>query len=214
MNVKNILGVLMLSIIASSILIYSCKLNEDIVDNQNYKPSDESTIMVFAGASLTDVLNEIIDSFEVNYPVKIQTNVASSGTLARQISQGEIPDLYLSSNKKWLNYVDSLGFLKSEFNTVIAQNNLVLIAPVKSSINPFAINNKTNLASLLKEERLSIGDPQHVPAGMYAKQSLEHYGCFSQVQHKVLKVKDVRSALMMVELEETPLGIVYKTDAL
>ena len=174
---------------------------------------NEKPILVFAAASLTDVLSEIVDSFQVKYKVEVKTNMASSGTLARQIEQGGGADVYISASKKWAAYVDSLGFIKKDFTSNIAKNELVLIAPLKSERDLAVIDSSLNFVSLLGDGRLSMGDPSHVPAGKYAKQSLEYFGWYSQLQNKILPAKDVRSALKMVEMEESPVGIVYHTDA-
>ncbi|MBN1952197.1 MAG: molybdate ABC transporter substrate-binding protein [Bacteroidales bacterium] len=177
------------------------------------RATDENTILVYSAASLTDVLSEIIDSFELKYPVKVQTNLASSGTLARQIEQGGAPDVFISASKRWADYVDSSGYLLSGFKTEIARNELVLIAPANSSLQVAAIDSSLNFVSLLGKERLSMGDPTHVPAGSYARQSLDYFGWTSKLKGKILPAKDVPSALMLVEMEEVPLGIVYRTDA-
>ena len=41
----------------------------------------------------------------------------------------------------------------------------------------------------------------------------EYFGWYNDLQGKLLPAKDVRSALMVVEMEEAPVGIVYRTDA-
>jgi molybdate transport system substrate-binding protein len=170
-------------------------------------------IMVFAGAGLTDVLSEIIDSFEILNPIKVQTNMASSGTLARQIEQGADPDIFISASTHWADYVDSLGYILPGTKVPIAKNELVLIAALNSSVKVAAIDSSLDFMSLLGKYRLSMGDPAHVPAGSYAKESLEYYGWFDKLEGKILPAKDVRSALMVVEFDEAPLGIVYHTDA-
>ncbi len=170
--------------------------------------------MVFAAASLTDVLDEIVDSFEVKYNVEVKTNMASSGKLARQIEQGGQPDVYISASKKWANYVDSLGYILKGFKSELAYNELVLIAPVESSLNVASIDKDLDFNALIGDGKLSMGDPSHVPAGKYAKQSLAYYSWYKNAYEKMLPAKDVRSALMYVEMNEAPVGIVYKTDAL
>ncbi len=177
------------------------------------KKEAKKEIMVFSAASLTDVLAEIADSFEVKYNVEVKTNMASSGTLARQIEQGGKPDVYISASKKWANYVDSLGFFIKGYKTQIAKNELVLIAPKESSLSVDAINGDLDIIALLGDGRLSMGDPSHVPAGRYAKQSLTYYKWYDKLSDKMLPAKDVRSALMVVEMNEAPVGIVYRTDA-
>lgn len=202
-----------IAMITVFVMLFSCGTNPEkaveSVDIISVKPE----IMVFSAASLTDVLGEIVDSFEVKYGAVVQTNMASSGTLARQIEQGGAPDVYISASKKWANYVDSLGFILPGFKGGIARNELVLIAPHNSSIEVGVIDSTLGFVSLLGTERLSMGDPAHVPAGKYAKQSLVYYGWFDKLKDKTLPAKDVRSALMVIEMEEAPLGVVYRTDA-
>ena len=192
------------------LMIVSCGNGSKSTDTDK----KEQNIMVFAAASLTDVLSEIIDSFEVKYQVKIQTNMASSGTLARQIEQGGTPDVYISASKKWADYVDSIGGLLPGTKMQIVKNELALIAPQNSPVKVAEIDGSLDIISMLGNNRLSMGDPAHVPAGRYAKQALEYFGWWSQLENRILPGKDVRSALMVVEMGESPLGIVYRTDAL
>jgi molybdate transport system substrate-binding protein len=58
-----------------------------------------------------------------------------------------------------------------------------------------------------------VGDPDHVPAGIYAKAALEKLGVWEQVKDHLAAAQSVRAALTFVERAETPLGIVYATDA-
>ena len=203
------------SIISALLVIglqISCGSRGNKSDENKVKPKQQ--VMVFAAASLTDVMAEIVDSFEVSHNVKVKLNLASSGTLARQIEQGGTPDVFISASKRWANYVDSLGVVVAGYKSEVAQNELVLVAPKSSIVKAATINCSLNFVSLLGKGRLSIGDPSHVPAGRYAKQALEYYGWYDQLKKKMLPAKDVRSALMVVEMGEAPVGIVYRTDAL
>lgn len=197
-----------LCLIVATVVMTSCSGGAKKTDTE--APAE---ITVFAAASLTNVLAELIDSFAVGNDVKIITNMASSGTLARQIEQGGTPELFISASKKWANYVDSLGYVISPYKDEIALNDLVFVAPKESSIEAFEVDSTLDLQSMLNGSRLSIGDPSHVPAGKYAKQSLDYYGWYEKLSYSYLPAKDVRSALMVVELGEAPLGIVYRTDA-
>ena len=72
---------------------------------------------------------------------------------------------------------------------------------------------KTDWTSLLKGGRLAVGDPQHVPAGIYAKEALQKLGAREMLSPKLAPAEDVRGALALVERNEAPLGIVYGSDA-
>nr|VUD26051.1 molybdate-binding periplasmic protein [Salmonella sp. NCTC 7297] len=57
----------------------------------------------------------------------------------------------------------------------------LVVAPKASEQKPFTIDNKTDWIRLLNGGRLAVGDPQHVPAGIYAKE-----GCKSWAHGKRL----------------------------
>ena len=58
-----------------------------------------------------------------------------------------------------------------------------------------------------------MGDPAHVPAGLYGREALTKLGLWDGVKDRVAPASDVRSALLLVERGEAPAGIVYATDA-
>ncbi|WP_282037160.1 molybdate ABC transporter substrate-binding protein [Saccharicrinis aurantiacus] len=179
----------------------------------NSKKDAQNRLVVFAGAGLTDALTEICDSFFITNGVEVKLNLASSGTLARQIEQGGEPDLYISASKRWADYIDSLGYVVDQQKTMVAGNKLSLIQPINSKTS-VDIDSAIIWSDILADDYFSIGDPSHVPAGKYAVAALKHYGWYTAIKPKMLPAKDVRSALMVVELGEVPYGIVYKTDAL
>jgi len=161
-------------------------------------------------ASLTDVITALADSAEKELGVELKLNLSSSGTLARQITE-QIPcDIFISASKRWMDYIDEKGFSIPETRCIPAQNKLVLIIPRGKKLQkPFEL---INLPSSL-DSRLSIGDPAHVPAGKYAVEALHSLKIYHSLSDRILPAKDVRSALMIVELGEANFGIVYKTDA-
>ncbi len=92
-------------------------------------------------------------------------------------------------------------------------NSLVVVAPKASVQKDFTIDSKTNWTSLLNGGRLAVGDPEHVPAGIYAKEALQKLGAWDTLSPKLAPAEDVRGALALVERNEAPLGIVYGSDA-
>ncbi|WP_348253736.1 molybdate ABC transporter substrate-binding protein, partial [Salmonella enterica] len=61
--------------------------------------------------------------------------------------------------------------------------------------------------------RLAVGDPQHLPAGIYAKEALQKVGAWQTLEPKLAPAEDVRGALALVERNEAPLAIVYGSAA-
>lgn len=156
-------------------------------------------------------MNEIAKAFEAETGVLIRFNFASSGTLARQIEHGAEPSLFISANKKWSDYVSEQDLTEKGWENCVARNALVVVAPKDSELALFTFADE--LLSKLNG-KLAIGDPRHVPAGEYAMQALEKGQLVKGVETNLLPTKDVRSALMVVELGEAKLGMIYKTDAL
>ena len=109
---------------------------------------------------------------------------------------------------------DALQQIADQYQTekVLVGNELVLIAPAKSSVNSVDVA-KGEWIKGLKDSYLSVGDPAHVPAGQYAEESLTKLNLWDQVKDKLARAKDVRGALALVERAEAPYGIVYGTDA-
>ncbi len=193
-------------VVLAAMLVCSCHHNQSKVSTKK--------ITVAAGAGMKNVIAEVIDSFKIHHAdVEFVTNWAASGVLAKQMKQGNVPDVFLAANKKWVDYVDSLGVIVDNSSAVIARNQLVVVAPKQSELSSIVFNDQLDIAKLLGEGRLSIGDPSYVPVGAYAKQSLQYYGLFDDVKDKVMMAKDVRSALWVVELGEVPLGIVFRSES-
>ena len=68
------------------------------------------------------------------------------------------------------------------------------------------------LAAALDGGRLAIGDPAHVPAGIYAEAALKSLGLWDSVADKTARTADVRAALALVDRGEAAAGIVYRSD--
>ena len=61
--------------------------------------------------------------------------------------------------------------------------------------------------------RLALGDPDHVPAGLYAKAALQSLGLWDRVAPRIAAAAHVRAALALVERGAAAAGVVYASDA-
>lgn len=177
------------------------------------KAGQPETVTVFAAASTTNALTDIGKMFEDKGMGKLVPSFASSSTLAKQIENGAPANLFISADEKWMSYLQERKLIDPSSRFDLLGNRLVLIAPSKSKVKEVAIGPGFDLAKLLGNERLAMGNPEHVPAGIYAKQALEKLGVWKDVEPKVARSEDVRAALTLVERGEAPFGIVYATDA-
>ncbi|MGD9158895.1 MAG: molybdate ABC transporter substrate-binding protein [Desulfobacteraceae bacterium] len=174
----------------------------------------EEDLILFAAASTTNAVTEAVKIYETRGLGKIKTSFASSSTLAKQIANGAPADIYLSANKKWMDYLEQKGAVQKQTRFDLLGNRIALIVPSQSPVRTIDIKKSLDISSLLGSDgRLATGDPEHVPAGIYGKQALETLGLWEKINGRIAPMKDVRAALVMVERAETPLGLVYTTDA-
>ena len=171
--------------------------------------ADSSTkIIVSAAASLQDVMREIQPLYEATVPnTTILYNFGSSGSLQQQIEQGAPVDVFLSASPKQIDLLEQRGLLVSDSRRDVLTNSVVLIAP---SDNPIVTRFDTLGSDQL--QRLSIGEPNSVPAGQYGKEILESLGLYSSLQSKIVFAKDVRQVLSYVATGNIDAGLVYRTD--
>ncbi|WP_420820629.1 molybdate ABC transporter substrate-binding protein [Serratia microhaemolytica] len=170
-------------------------------------------ITLFAASSLTNALQQIAEQYQQAHDVRIVSSFASSSTLARQIEQGAPADIFISADQLWMDYLWQKKQLLPETRYTLLGNALVLISSQSVQFAPIEINNHTDWIKLLAGGRLALGDPAHVPIGLYAKQALENLGSWATVAPHLARANNVRSALALVERQEAPLGIVYRSDA-
>lgn len=169
-------------------------------------------LLVFAAASLTNALGDISADWQKTSGVTVRLSFAASSVLARQIEAGGKADVFLSADQEWMDYLQSRGLIDQTTRRDLVGNRLVLIAPADSRTQ-LRIAPGFPLARALSGGRLATGDPDTVPVGRYARSALTSLGLWDEIQHRLVRADNVRSAMMYVARGEAPLGIVYTTDA-
>ena len=181
--------------------------------------AENNNLLVYAAASTNTILIDIQKRWKKNNDINIRISSASSSALAKQIISGAPANIYISASWEWVKEIKKLNLLDDNYVVPLFENKLVLIAPINSPTNYINILNTENLTKLFKEKlinsRISIADPTHVPAGIYTKQALIKLNIWKQLNKTNMAWGgDVRRALKFVALGNSPLGIVYHTDAI
>lgn len=166
-------------------------------------------ILVFAAASTKDVIDQIAAEFAKSGGGHVVSSFAASGDLAKQIENGAPAAIFISADQKWMDYAAQRKLIVADSRRNLLGNALVLIAPSDSTM-PAGVD---GIAGKLGGGKLALADPDAVPAGRYAKASLQKLGQWDAVQPSVVSAKDVRATLAFVERGEAAAGIVYATDA-
>lgn len=178
------------------------------------RPSEDRPLDLFAAASLREVLDAAAAQYNRSSGRRVRATYAGSAQLARQIAQGAPADLFISADEDWMDWLEGRGLIEIAARRRLAANRLVLVAPASAS----ASAGKIDLASpdavvqRLGEGRLAIAEAS-VPAGRYGRQALMRLNLWSEVKDRLAPTADVRAALALVARGETPLGVVYATDA-
>lgn len=167
---------------------------------------------MFAAASLTDAMNDIVKMYAAKSGVGVKSSYAASSALARQIENGAPADLFFSADDEWMDYLDKRSLIEKGTRVDRLGNRLVLIAPAGPA-RKVEIRKGFDLAGLLGNSRLSTGDPSSVPVGRYARQALTYFGVWQIAEPRLARADNVRVAMSYVERGEAPFGIVYSTDA-
>jgi molybdate transport system substrate-binding protein len=171
----------------------------------------QGVVTVFAASSASDCLNAIARTYEAARKVTVRLNLASSSVLARQIDQGARCDVFLSADIEWMDYLAQRTNIQAATRQNLLGNRLVIVTPAN---RPLAV--KMDRSFDLPKSfagRLAVGDPDHVPAGKYAKEALQNMGWWDGLKDRLAPAENVRAALLLVERGETDAGIVYATDA-
>jgi molybdate transport system substrate-binding protein len=168
----------------------------------------DSEIVVSAAASLQNAYGEIAHRYEERTGVKVVLNFGASGELQKQIEFGAPADVFASAGEREMNALAAEGLIDAPSRSDFAANVLVLVVPSSSAL-PF--NSFADLARA-PVKRISIGNPQSVPAGHYAQQALEKTGLWDKVHARLIFAENVRQVLEYVAHGEVDAGLVYSTD--
>ncbi len=194
-------------------------------DQAGGEAAEQTEIMVFAAASMTETLTEIGDLYEADHPeVKLIFNFESSGTLKTQIQEGADCDLFISAGQKQMDQLDinadpevnteQLDFVLADSRIDILENKVTLCVSENSDA---AIETFDDLAAALEagDIMMAMGNSD-VPVGQYTQKILTYYGLeeAALAQAGVLSygsnVKEIATQILAGSVD---CGVIYGTDA-
>jgi molybdate transport system substrate-binding protein len=175
----------------------------------------ESTLTVFAGASLTEAFQELGRAFEERHPgVGVRLNFAGSQHVAMQLAQGARADLFASADWRWMDYVRGRGLTRGA-PRLFARNLLVAIVPAD---NPARIE---RLGDLARSGVALVMCAEAVPVGKYGREMLRNLSRSPEfprdfagrvLANLVSEEENVKSVVGKILLGEADAGIVFGSD--
>lgn len=176
--------------------------------------SRDERVNVFAAASLTEALGEVVTVFGQRHDgVAIAVNLAGSNQLALQIEQGAPADIFISANPHWMTYLADRDLVEEPIP--IARNTLVIAIP---GTNPGGMQSWKDLA---RAGTLVVRAADAVPAGRYADSTIaaldrrqDAPGGFAEAlaRNVVSHEESVKGVVAKLLLGEADAGFVYRTD--
>ena len=188
--------------LAGTIGLAACGTGSGGASNQG--GVEESTITVYAAASLAAPFTALAESFEAEVPGStVRLNFAGSADLATQIIEGAPADVFASADTATLARVQDAGGVAGRVQE-LASNTPALVVP---SANPMGIETLADLEQ--PDVKLVLCAPQ-VPCGAAARNLAEAAGVRLA---PVSEENSVTAVLGKVTAGEADAGFVYRTDA-
>lgn len=170
-------------------------------------PGDTApALTVSAAISLTNALEALASVYQRAGGPPVRFNFGSSNGLARQIVRGAPADVFISADDAQMNLAEASGAIAKGTRVRLLGNRLALIARHGVSVAD------ARALAAPGVRRIAVGDPDAVPAGVYARQYLERIGVWASLQPKLVPVANVRAARAAVETGGADAGFVYQSD--
>ena len=158
----------------------------------------ENTYIGYA-SSLHNVMKEIIKDYEKQSDVELKFGMGASGNIAQQIMRDAPYDIFISANKKWINYLDKHQKIKERQPWI--SNSLSVIGPMKS------IENLT----LNANERFCLADPKNAPLGLYSREAINALN-LKIPDNQIIFLKDAASVQYYLSINECDYAITYSSN--
>lgn len=201
------------------------KATETVEVKETETQAEDTEVIVFAAASMTETLNQIAELYQEVAPhVTLTFNFDSSGTLKTQIQEGAECDVFISAGQKQMNQLDSkadpsvntdgLDFVEQGTRINLLENKVTLAVP---DDNPKNIQTFDDMVAGLKDNSilLAMGNSD-VPVGQYTQKILTYYELNEEELASAGAITygtNVKEVTTQVKEGAVDCGIIYCTDA-
>jgi molybdate transport system substrate-binding protein len=136
---------------------------------------------------------------------------APTPVLIRQLAGGAPADILLTADPDWMDQAARQSLIQPATRSNLMANDLVLAGPTGSTAVG-EITRSFGLAAFLNGGRLAMCDPEHDPAGRYAKQSLQALGFWQEVEPHIAIAESAPAAVVLVDRGEARTAVCFRTD--
>ncbi|MBU9720136.1 MULTISPECIES: molybdate ABC transporter substrate-binding protein [Bacillaceae] len=169
----------------------------------NNAQEEERTLYVAAASDLYHALTEIGNAFAEEYDVNIEYTYGSTGLLTQQIQEGAPFDLFLAAHESFIDQLIRNGAVHEDSKEYYAIGRLVAMSSSEEEVN---LDVDYLLSSDVKT--ITIANPEHAPYGKAAKETLEYWGIWEEIQPKLVLGENIRQSYQYVETGNADVGLI------
>jgi len=172
-----------------------------------FQSGSAETLNLAVANSTCKAIKQVGEIYAQETGININYLCKSSGRLAKGLNGNTIQaDIYISANKKWMDFMIEHGLIDVSHVTSPWGNKLVVAVPVSSSLH---MEDWQDLAGE-DVKTILLGDPGTAPFGRYAKEALKDTGLWSKVRGKVVTKKHITLlADTLAESDANTVGILF-----
>ena len=169
-------------------------------------------VVVFAAASLKNALDDAAQTFAHQGGAPVKISYAASSQLAKQIESGAPADIFISADLGWMDYVQKHNLIQPATSNKPARQPAGAGGAGRQRRQD---RHQARFRPCRAAQGRAAGDGRsRQRSGRQIWQGgATKLGIWESVAPHVAGAENVRAALLFVDRKETPLGIVYATDA-
>ncbi|MEZ7500972.1 molybdate ABC transporter substrate-binding protein [Psychrobacter sp. Arc29] len=190
--------------------------------------AQHQTLRIAAAANLSDVLPNIIDSYQTDSNISNQDNLdievtyASSGKLYAQIKAGAPYDIFLSANQEFpakladesiSDNTDKNNKSASPFTYTRGQLALYSVTKTLNDFTPASLLDAFTSASFTDDSKISIANPELAPYGASAKAYLQSQKMYDKLnaQKSLIQAENIGQAFQYAHTGSVDYGFVAQS---
>lgn len=180
-------------ILISLVFIGGCNNNVDT----------DQTIYVAAASDLYHALTEIGDKFSQETGIQIEFTYGATGLLTQQIQEGAPFDLFLAAHESFIDRLIERNAVFEDSKEYYTIGRIVMMTTTEEEVT---LDKDFLLSPDVKN--ITIANPEHAPYGKAAKETLETWGIWEDIQSKLVFGENVRQSYQYVESGNADVGII------
>jgi molybdate transport system substrate-binding protein len=169
-----------------------------------------AALQIYAAMTFRPALDRVLEAYRGSGGSAVAV-YAPTPVLIRQLAGGAPADILLTADPAWMDQAVQQSLVQPGTRSILMSNDLVLAGPVGSD-TVTTITPSFALESVLADGRLAMCDPEHDPAGRYAKQSLRALGFWDRIASRIAIAESAPAAVVLVDKGEAKAAVCFRTD--